>query len=559
MIELIGFLLIIAGSVLLVFAWRGRLVNTHPHCRGCGFDLDGLPLEQIANCPECGRLITSSKAAIRYGRRQRRRGISAIAYLALLLGVSGMFWQPISRVSGMSKINWYEHLPESMVLSMATNGNTKALDVFHNRLIPGEVPDPVLLKLVEHTLTLVDDDSIVWDERWGNVILYAFIMEKLPEEMLHQIMERSYRMRTHIHEEIDLEMEDVSVWLYLDSPPNGGSSATFRMELARTLIPGETFPDLPTPYQLRIETRTPYKPGPRERSGPSGAIGHHDPDRPGWWLPFPHAGHGMGSEMRVPKELHTFEAHFNARFLMYKGDQLAHEWTESVIKQVKRVPEPDYIERVTDATEIESVIRSITIQSVAVPTKLDEARKHDRIINSSPMTLSLMTMIEAEMGLLGELWFDNGESTLQFVTLKMPQIRSNHSLGVSAPHKHNQPGHTWIDWFDRNAAFWEIAIENGSVDVIYMPEPALASTEPRMTSMIDVPIVFKDVHLRTQVPRQRNVHIGRNGPIEQRWGMEDVNQPEVGVSYSAEEHKRLFGRPDPVAGQLFDEATGDDE
>lgn len=558
MIEFTGFLLIITGSVLFVFAWRGRLVNNNPHCRGCGFDLDGLPLEQTANCPECGRLITSSKAAIRYGRRKRRRGFVALACLVVLLGMSGIFWQPISRFSGLSKINWYEVLPEIMVLSMATNGNTKALDVFHDRLIPGEVSDQVLLELVEHALNLLEDESVVWDERWGNVILYAFIMEKLPEDTLFEIMERSCRTEAHIHQEIDLEIEKVPTWLYIGSLSNGRSDPNFRMELARLLNPGETFPDLPTPYQLRVETSLPHKPGPRERGGSSGAIGHHDPERPGWWLPFPGTSHGVGSEIRVSKDVDAFEAHFEARFLMYKGDQIAHEWTDSIMKQVRRVPEPDYIERVKDASRIEPVIQSITVQSILVPTQLDEARKHDQITNSSPTTLSLMTSIDEEMGLLGELWFDNGESTLQFVTIKMPKLKTNHSYGVSALHTYNQPGQTWIDWFDRNAAFWEIAIENGSVDVIYMPEPDLAATEPRMKRMIDVPIVFKGVQIRTQVPRQRKVHIGRNGPIEQRWGMEDVNQPEVGVSYSAEEHKRLFGRPDPVAGEVYKEAAEDD-
>ena len=559
MIEFTGFLLIITGSVLFVFAWRGRLVNTHPHCRGCGFDLSGLQLEQTPNCPECGRLITSSKGAIRYGKRKRRRGFVAFACLVLMLGVSAMFWQPISRVSGLSKINWYEVLPETMVLSMATKGNTKALDVFHDRMIPGEVSDPDLLELVEHAITLLDDESVVWDERWGNVILYAFIMEKLPEDTLFEIMERSCRTQAHIHQEIDLEIEKVPAWLYIGSRSNGRSDPNFRMKLARMLNPGETFPDLPTPYQLRIETKLPHKPGSREHGGSSGSIGHHDPDRPGWWLPFPGTSHGMGSEIRVSKDVETFDAHFEARFLMYKGDQLTHEWNESIIKPVKRVPEPNYIEGISDASELESVIGSVMIQSVSVPTKLGEARKHERIISSSPTALSLTSKVDAEMGLLGELWFDNGESTLQFVTIRMPKLKANHSYGVSAPHKYNQPGQTWIDWFDRNAAFWEIAIRNGSVDVIYMPEPDLASTEPRMKRMISVPIVFRDVQIRTQVPRQRKVHIGRNGPIEQRWGMENENQPEIGVSYSAEEHKRLFGRPDPVAGELYNDGAEEDE
>ena len=555
MVVVIGFVVLLLGLIVVIRGFRGRLMNDHPHCRGCGFDLHGITLESSTRCPECGRLISTGGQSTRIGRRKKKRGLLAFGILLTFFGLVGVSYPMWSKIPAWSKINWYEHLPESLVLKMATNGNTEALDVFHDRLIPGEVSDATLMTLVEHALSLIDDETIIWDERWGNVILYAFITEKIPDEMVHEIMERSYTMRALIHPEIDLEMEKVSVWLNIDSPPNGMSDPNFRMELARAMVPGETFPELPTPYQLRIEIRNPYKPGPRERNGSSGAIGHYDPTRPGWWLPFPTSGNGMGSEMRVPKDLESFEAHFEARFMMYKGDTLEHEWAESIIKQVKRVPAPEYIERISDVSKLESVIKSITIRSVIVPTQLDVARKHDQIINSLPTTLSLMTNIEGELGLLGELWFDNGESTLQFNEIKLSKFKGNHNYGISAPHKYNQPGKTWIDWFDRNDAFWEIAIAKGSVDVIYIPEPDLAAGEPRMTRMIDVPIVFKDVQIRTQVPRQREVHIGSsNGPIEQRWGMEDVNQPKVGVSYSAEEYKRLYARPEPVAGAVYEES-----
>lgn len=555
MILVTGLVLMIVGGCVLASGLRGRLLNAHPHCRGCGFDLHGIELASGTRCPECGRLISTSGSSVRIGRRKKSPAVVVLGVLLTLIGTGGVSYPLWSQIPAWKNINWYEHLPESLVIDMATRGNTKALDVFHDRLIPGEVSDTVLLTLVEHAITLLDDESIVWDERWGNILLYAFIMEKLPDDVLFEIMERSNEVHAYIHQEIDTEMERVSVWLDIDSSSNGKSDPNFRMELARLLVPGDTFPELPTPYQLRIETGIPFGPGPRERGRFSGAIGEIDPNRAGWWLPFSGANNGVGSEMRVSKDLAEFEAHFEARFLMYKGDELVHEWTESIIKQVRRVPEPNYIERVAYSSELEPVIRSITVQAVTVPTRLDDARKHDQIMNGQTMTLNVNTSIDEDMGLLGELWFDNGESTLKFKALKIPKLQGNHSHGVAAPHKFNQLGQTWLDWFDRNSAFWDIAIENGSVDVIYMPEPNLAATDPRMTRMIDVPIVFNDVQIRTQVPRQREVHIGRNGPTELQWGMEDVNQPEVGVSYTTEEYQRRFAHPEPVAGEVYNEAN----
>lgn len=551
MVFVFGACVLLVGLIFVVRGIQGRLLNTHPHCRGCGFDLLGIELIPGTRCPECGRQVSTDGASVRIGRRTKRPAMVVLGLSLTLIGTGGLSYPLWSQIPAWKNINWYEHLPESMVLTMATSGNTKALDRFHDRLIPGGVSDATLMTLVEHALTLIDDESIIWDERWGNIILYAFVMEKLPEDLVHEIMERSHEVRAHIHPEIDLKMEKVSVWLNIDSPSKGKSDPTFRMELARAMVPGETFPELPTPYQLRIEIQTPLRPGPSERRGSPVVIGARHRDRTGWWLPYTNSGHGIGGEMRVPKDLAALEAHFEARFLMYKEDRFAHEWTESIIKQVKRVPAPNYIERVSDVSQLESLIKSITIRSVAVPTRLDEARQHERIVNSQPMTLNVYTSMDEDIGLLGELWFDNGESTLQFVTLKVPELKGNHSVGVSAPHIYNQPGQTWIDWFDRNEAFWEIAIQNRTIDVIYMPEPDLAAGEPRMTRMIDIPIVFRDVQIRTQVPRQREVHIGRDGPIEQRWGMEDLNRPEVGVSYTAEEHKRLFGRADPVAGEVY--------
>lgn len=112
-------------------------------------------------------------------------------------------------------------------------------------------------------------------------------MEKLPEDTLFEIMERSCRTEFNIHQQIDLDIEKVPTWLYIGSLSNGRSDPNFRMELARLLNPGETFPDLPTPYQLRVETSLPHKPGPRERGGSSGTNRASRPGTSGMVAAFP--------------------------------------------------------------------------------------------------------------------------------------------------------------------------------------------------------------------------------------------------------------------------------
>src|SRR4051794_4758223 len=84
-------LLVFAAS--LAYALRGRRVDDHPICRGCGFDLFGKP-DGSQRCAECGADLTHRRAT-RIGRRERRRGLARVAGSGVLLSVvalSGMGW-----------------------------------------------------------------------------------------------------------------------------------------------------------------------------------------------------------------------------------------------------------------------------------------------------------------------------------------------------------------------------------------------------------------------------------------------------------------------------------
>jgi hypothetical protein len=59
-----------AGLVLLGLGLRGFLVNDHPHCAKCGFDLIGLCVAQIP-CPECGASVAGPNT-VRIGKKRRR-------------------------------------------------------------------------------------------------------------------------------------------------------------------------------------------------------------------------------------------------------------------------------------------------------------------------------------------------------------------------------------------------------------------------------------------------------------------------------------------------------
>src|SRR4029434_331876 len=68
------------GLALLIRGWRARVVDDHPLCRRCGYDL--VASEQAVHCPECGRDLWQPRA-IRIGHRRKRR--ASLAFGALLL------------------------------------------------------------------------------------------------------------------------------------------------------------------------------------------------------------------------------------------------------------------------------------------------------------------------------------------------------------------------------------------------------------------------------------------------------------------------------------------
>ncbi len=77
------------GMVLVWKGLRSRVIDDHPICRKCGYDLHGLP-DSTGRCPECGSDLSGTNA-IRIGhieRRWRLAGVGA-ALVACLLGYSG--------------------------------------------------------------------------------------------------------------------------------------------------------------------------------------------------------------------------------------------------------------------------------------------------------------------------------------------------------------------------------------------------------------------------------------------------------------------------------------
>ncbi len=86
------------GGIVLCFAGlRGRLIDDHPLCRRCGYDLIG-HAQRPYHCPECGS-DTTLPDAVKIGRRNLSRsrllaGVSLIILSSTPFTLSGCLGAP---------------------------------------------------------------------------------------------------------------------------------------------------------------------------------------------------------------------------------------------------------------------------------------------------------------------------------------------------------------------------------------------------------------------------------------------------------------------------------
>ncbi len=162
-----------AGLALLLLGVRGRLVNTHPVCRACRFDLVGLwSAERPGVCPECGGDL-SPQRAVRFGQRRRRRLFIAAGLLLFLIGAVPL---TAAGVAAARSYDWYRTTPQWWLEaqlapgSPATRGQMRALGELARRARLGGLTQPRLDRLVAAGLALQARPAPTWYPAWGDLI-----------------------------------------------------------------------------------------------------------------------------------------------------------------------------------------------------------------------------------------------------------------------------------------------------------------------------------------------------------------------------------------------------
>jgi hypothetical protein len=174
---------VVAGLAAFVFGRRGRVIDNHPVCRRCAFDLVGLtssdgslPSEQ--RCSECGAEVGAARGvrAVRIGNRRRRAGWMRTGLATLVTcGVLAAALTCVA-VSGTKLLPW---LPAWAVLQQAKSGSeaerAAAFSELDRRVkanigVERIVEGALHMQAAEETAGIAGGGQSKWDERFGELI-----------------------------------------------------------------------------------------------------------------------------------------------------------------------------------------------------------------------------------------------------------------------------------------------------------------------------------------------------------------------------------------------------
>jgi hypothetical protein len=165
---------------LFALGLRGRIIDDHPVCRKCKFDLVGVyPGHPL--CPECGR--DQKRNPPRTGNRRKRWRVvlAACASLALAATFVGVHtWRVID------EDGWVRHAPvfvlKREVLSPAASRTDIAFRELLRRVEEDGLNPKRLTSTIEGVLARQRDADVVWNPAWGQFVEDARPLQAVSDE-----------------------------------------------------------------------------------------------------------------------------------------------------------------------------------------------------------------------------------------------------------------------------------------------------------------------------------------------------------------------------------------
>ncbi len=538
------------GVVLLVRAIRGRVVSVHPHCRGCKFDLHGLTLSRESVCPECGRPTIPDTPTVMNGLRVFRRRLAVVAVLLMLFGAGGLAWPSVSKMPAMKNIDWYARFPEPMLLWLEGRGDKDALQVLHDQLIPGTLSDKGLQQLIARSLAMVDDESVPWDERWGDILVFSFLLDAMSKEEAARYLEGSFLFDLKVHEEVGFETESVQYTWIRPEPKRGTWSYSF-LNALQQILPSKQYSGLITGFYDRFEAFRPYE-NMQDRRGGSfrggSALGMDDYE--GFWVPYQRGGSRSSIRLDLDLDRTEFLFTFPVQFTIYKEKAVYHEWSIEKKVKITRVENPQYLKPFIDERVIAQVAKSLEMSKIDVPVDPKQAKTEKDITSGVSSILHISCPDDHELGLLGKLVLDNGVEQIDFARLSIPELQQMR-YGYITPEPY-QSGRNWLDYFIDHESFWEVARKKGTIDVIYMPDLSAGLDDAQFELVINRKIVWRDVPIDDHEVRPMN-YVEMDGTGREGVSLESTSQARRGEWLTSAEHQARREHLQPVAGELLED------
>lgn len=476
---IVSLILIPIGLVLLVLAMRGRVVARGTFCRACGFDLHGLGSDQESSkCPECGRAV-GQPGTTRAIRRSKSRRLTVVSIVLLLIGVG------LSAVhfSGNAS-SFYAAMPHRVVLSASKWGDDTAIDELIVRLGPKkQTPEWVWEDAIGLAMAHQQDERQQWKPRWGEVLSLAIQANLLSDEQLASVVRNGTR---------------IDVWLRSKIRP-GDSYVGYLCETRSKRISAMTRVD--TGYMLDVEILD----GGVVENGVEVSNGIGGGSSSATSFIFNTSGPtGMmatGSRFMLPASMRknlkvgdSFEVYMDVQIKLRArtADRVIQAEPFRFTQQVTVVGEEEPIvtafqdpiaaKQIREGMSIEPLM-ALNSEKVMMGTQ-SEVATSTLILTAKPKSISGTLYLRHHLD--GELF--EGPTVTSIAT----PIDPNQNPPASIRHSHQLSFYIKEDDLERREAFNRV-IRDGVVDVVFLTDPSVSESNPKIDEVVDLRLVFVGV------------------------------------------------------------------
>lgn len=199
-----------ASAVICRLAYKGKVVDNHPICGQCGYDLCATASEEVplaSACPECGSEI-NGHVRTRIGNRRPMRALFSLALILCICFLSISVFLSL-RLAYQRDFEWIRYqFTSTLVAEASKHPNSsvadEALEELLRRQRNGEFAESESSFVIQAALEYQADLSKPWDSRWGSLVSTARMRDSLADKYWRRYISQSMPLkmlaRKKIHE-----------------------------------------------------------------------------------------------------------------------------------------------------------------------------------------------------------------------------------------------------------------------------------------------------------------------------------------------------------------------